>query len=163
MDDLRKILGIVNERLLKKADLYTLRDLIKISKYEEDNEDIKEYLDMPVSQFLSLLKINILYENKRINEGEYLELTEELNNYYKYNAKIRELTYINYISDMDEYSDAVNSYYELKDISYNKLNKYNVMLNVIDDSFGDMYINNFRIRNKNCKIKRNIYRRKTDS
>ena len=150
MDNIDKVLKAINESIGIKADLYKIKDLIyKDRLIGIDNEKVEQYLNMPISKFLSLLKIKRLYENKIVDNDTKEELIELLDGYYRINDKIAEITYTNYISDMNEYSDVVSNYYDIKDSYYSQLKRYNIMFNTTDNDLSDMLI-----RNMDKKIKR---------
>ena len=154
MDNIDKVLKAINESIGIKADLYKVKDLIyKDRLIGIDNEKVEQYLNMPISKFLSLLKIKRLYENKIVDNDTKEELIELLDGYYRINDKIAEITYTNYISDMNEYSDVVSNYYDIKDSYYSQLKKYNIMFNTTDNDLSDMLIQNMDKKIKRDKRK----------
>ena len=154
MDNIDKVLKAINESIGIKADLYKIKDLIyKDRLIGIDNEKVEQYLNMPISKFLSLLKIKRLYENKIVDNDTKEELIELLDGYYRINDKIAEITYTNYISDMNEYSDVVSNYYDIKDSYYSQLKKYNIMFNTTDNDLSDMLIQNMDKKIKRDKRK----------
>ena len=154
MDNIDKVLKAINESIGIKADLYKIKDLIyKDRLIGIDNEKVEQYLNMPISKFLSLLKIKRLYENKIVDNDTKEELIELLDGYYRINDKIAEITYTNYISDMNEYSDVVSNYYDIKDSYYSQLKRYNIMFNTTDNDLSDMLIQNMDKKIKRDKRK----------
>ena len=154
MDNIDKVLKAINESIGIKADLYKVKDLIyKDRLIGIDNEKVEQYLNMPISKFLSLLKIKRLYENKIVDNDTKEELIELLDGYYRINDKIAEITYTNYISDMNEYSDVVSNYYDIKDSYYSQLKRYNIMFNTTDNDLSDMLIQNMDKKIKRDKRK----------
>ena len=119
MDNIEKILKAINESIGIKADLYKVKDIIIEDRIINlKDEEIKKYLNMPISKFLALLKIKRLHDNKVIDKETKETLIELLDGYYRMNEKIAELSYTYYISDMDEYSDILNNYYDIKEKYY---------------------------------------------
>ncbi len=143
MDNIEKILKAINESIGIKADLYKVKDIIIEDRIINlKDEEIKKYLNMPISKFLALLKIKRLHDNKVIDKETKETLIELLDGYYRMNEKIAELSYTYYISDMDEYSDILNNYYDIKEQYYSQLKRYNIMFNTVDNNIGDMLTQN---------------------
>ena len=120
MDNLNIIINSIDEKLKLSLESLKVRDILGEINLGNEQENYLEYLDMSVMQFLSLIKLNRLHKNKKIDDDMYLVLKNDLNHYYELKNKIAEAEHISYISDNLNIDNIIYNYVYLISSTFKK-------------------------------------------
>ena len=118
---------------------------------DSSDEDLSQYLNLSLSHFLSIIKLNRLFENKIIDVNTYDALKKDLVQYFNIKDSIYELDYVSYISDNVDVNEFLFKYSENLSDLFKKLSSYDVLFDPTIEGFCNIFVNGI---DKNIKYKR---------
>lgn len=157
MNNMDKIVKVLDEKLKFSLEVLKVKDILGNVDLN-DGTDNQEYLELSVMHFLSLIKLNRLYKNKKIDIDLYDSLKNNLDQYYRIKGKIAELDYVSYISDNINIDTFLANYTELLSSLFKSLSYYDVLFDPVEDEMSSIIINGIDKKIKNKK-KNNIKKR----
>ena len=150
MNNMDKIVKVLDEKLKFSLEVLKVKDILGNVDLN-DGTDNQEYLELSVMHFLSLIKLNRLYKNKKIDIDLYDSLKNNLDQYYRIKGKIAELDYVSYISDNINIDTFLANYTELLSSLFKSLSYYDVLFDPVEDEMSSIIINGIDKKIKNKK------------
>ena len=154
MNNMDKIVKVLDEKLKFSLEVLKVKDILGNVDLN-DGTDNQEYLELSVMHFLSLIKLNRLYKNKKIDIDLYDSLKNNLDQYYRIKGKIAELDYVSYISDNINIDTFLANYTELLSSLFKSLSYYDVLFDPVEDEMSSIIINGIDKKIKNKKKNKN--------